>query len=363
MSTRRASRIGLSGIKYKVARAGNTFFPDLPQSPTIGTAVSQPAAAIVSFTPAALGGLASSFTVTSIPGGIVANGASSPITVTGLTAGQSYTFTVRANNSSGSSPESAQSNSVTPTEQVVFQVTSSGTWTAPATGTYRIHCVGGGGGGGGFYGSGGAGGFYATGTLSLVGGTAYTVTIGNGGIRTDSGGTAGSGGSTSFVGPSTITANGGGGGSSRNFGTSGVGGNGGSGGAPAANASTGHGGGGGGYDGSNSSFSTCPTQGGQNPGTGQLGVAIGLGTNTFIPAGGAGGFLNATCGGTRSGLGGIYQGIFGFGAGKGGNYAGTVAEGHTGSFASGRGCGGGGANWFANGAGDGTPGQIVIERL
>lgn len=244
-----------------------------------------------------------------------------------------------------------------------YFIGSSGTWTAPATGTYEVHAVGGGGGGGGWYGSGGAGGRYSTANMTLTGGTAYTVTIGNFGAANNvnaSGGFGGTGGTTTFNGPTVVTATGGGGGSVRNFGTSGVGGNGGSGGAPAADAGTGWGGGGGGYDGSNSSKSTSPSYGGQNVGTGQLGVAIGLGTNTKIPAGGASSFQNGTVAGTRSGLGGIYQGIYGFGAGHGGNFGGLVAEGHSGSTASGRGCGGGGANWYANGAGPGTAGMIVV---
>ncbi len=46
------------------------------------------------------------------------SGAASPITVTGLTNGVSYTFTVHATNSAGNSAESAPSNAVTPTADV-----------------------------------------------------------------------------------------------------------------------------------------------------------------------------------------------------------------------------------------------------
>jgi hypothetical protein len=54
------------------------------------------------------------YTVVSFPGGLQATGASSPITINGLTAGTSYTFTVRATNASGLTSTSASSNTVIP---------------------------------------------------------------------------------------------------------------------------------------------------------------------------------------------------------------------------------------------------------
>lgn len=54
-----------------------------------------------------------SFIATATPGGATANG-NSPIAMTGLTNGTSYTFTVKAVNAAGSSAESASSNAVTP---------------------------------------------------------------------------------------------------------------------------------------------------------------------------------------------------------------------------------------------------------
>jgi subtilase family serine protease len=89
----------------------------VPGAPTNVSAVAGNAQATVSFTaPASNGGSAiSSYTVTSNPGGIKAARASSPITVTGLKNGTSYTFTVSATNAIGTGPASAQSNSVTPT--------------------------------------------------------------------------------------------------------------------------------------------------------------------------------------------------------------------------------------------------------
>jgi hypothetical protein len=52
--------------------------------------------------------------VTSSPGGKTASGADSTITVTGLTNGTAYTFTVRATNAFGNGPWSSHSKSVTP---------------------------------------------------------------------------------------------------------------------------------------------------------------------------------------------------------------------------------------------------------
>src|SRR5207302_6759040 len=61
-------------------------------------------------------------TVTANPGGATATGASSPITVTGLTNGISYTFTVSATNSAGSGADSSASSAVTPkgTQTITF---------------------------------------------------------------------------------------------------------------------------------------------------------------------------------------------------------------------------------------------------
>ena len=47
-------------------------------------------------------------------GGQTGTGTASPITVTGLTNGDSYTFTVKATNAIGTGPASAPSNAVTP---------------------------------------------------------------------------------------------------------------------------------------------------------------------------------------------------------------------------------------------------------
>ena len=88
----------------------------VPGAPTIGTATAGNTQATVSFTaPASNGGSAiTGYTVTSSPGGVTATGTASSITVTGLTNGTAYTFTVTATNAVGTGTASAASNSVTP---------------------------------------------------------------------------------------------------------------------------------------------------------------------------------------------------------------------------------------------------------
>ena len=72
--------------------------------------------ASVAFTaPASDGGAAiTSYTVTSSPDGKTATGPGSPLVVTGLTNGTSYTFTVTAHNAAGDGAASAASAAVTP---------------------------------------------------------------------------------------------------------------------------------------------------------------------------------------------------------------------------------------------------------
>jgi uncharacterized repeat protein (TIGR01451 family) len=82
-----------------------------PLAPTVVSVTGSNGRATVSFAaPVSDGGAAvSSYTVTAFPGGITATGSASPVTVTGLTSGISYSFTVAAANSVGTGPESAPS--------------------------------------------------------------------------------------------------------------------------------------------------------------------------------------------------------------------------------------------------------------
>jgi len=120
---------GNSGANYGVAsgvwnleealafrEAGDWPIPaSAPGAPSIGTATAGNASVSVAFTANADdGGLTPTFTATSNPSSITGSASSSPITVSGLTNGTAYTFTVTATNSAGTSSASSASNSATP---------------------------------------------------------------------------------------------------------------------------------------------------------------------------------------------------------------------------------------------------------
>jgi hypothetical protein len=85
---------------------------DIPTAPTVGSATAGAESATVAYTAATVGGPATTFTALSSPGSITGTG-TSPITVSGLTSGTAYTFTVRGTNSTGNGEYSAASNSIT----------------------------------------------------------------------------------------------------------------------------------------------------------------------------------------------------------------------------------------------------------
>ena len=96
---------------------GITPVADVVDAPTIGTATDSGdgTTASVPFTASATGGTATSYTAVSTPSSITGSSATSPISVTGLTAGTAYTFNVYGANSSGtwSAVQSSASNSLT----------------------------------------------------------------------------------------------------------------------------------------------------------------------------------------------------------------------------------------------------------
>lgn len=136
--------------KKSLAQNDNLF----PAAPLIGTATNigtnrpyNDGAATVSFT--AQGPYdATSYTVTSSPGGYTATGSSSPITVTGLQSATAYTFTVTATNAYGTSAASSASNSITATTVPATPSAPSASspsagidtvsWSAPANGGSAI---------------------------------------------------------------------------------------------------------------------------------------------------------------------------------------------------------------------------------
>ena len=117
--TKNSTASGRWSITDVLQLRANSAWPlaaTVPGAPTIGTAVSVSTTSVaVPFTASSdTGGLAiTGYTVTS-SGGQSATGASSPIIVTGLTTGTSYTFTVTATNSLGTSVSSEVSNSLLP---------------------------------------------------------------------------------------------------------------------------------------------------------------------------------------------------------------------------------------------------------
>ena len=115
---------GGSFMFYDGTEWGKLSLTKRPDAPAISGVVSGYAAATVSFTaPSSNGGAAiTSYTATSNPEGLtatVSQAGSGDITVTGLTNGTFYTFTVTATNAIGTSIASAASSSVTPSSTVL----------------------------------------------------------------------------------------------------------------------------------------------------------------------------------------------------------------------------------------------------
>ncbi|WP_164137694.1 autotransporter domain-containing protein [Stenotrophomonas maltophilia] len=113
-----------NGAFLPAPQVSQTFIVNalVPGAPTSVTATPSGTGQIrIIFTPpASTGGSAiTGYTATSIPGGLTGTGANSPITVSGLTVGQSYTFTVTATNSAGTGAASAASNAAVVADAIV----------------------------------------------------------------------------------------------------------------------------------------------------------------------------------------------------------------------------------------------------
>ena len=177
-----------------------------PDAPVLGTvSVSSPTSVSIPFTINNGGQAPTSFTVTSSPSiSLSTSSTTSPLSVTGsFASGTSYTFTVTATNSGGTSNASSASNSVTPNPAYALSQTynSSGTFTMPA-GKTKVAVYAFSGAQPGSSGSGYDGGSGGTGSrggafkeYSASSGTNFNVTVG------------GSGGTTSFGNLLTVTPN------------------------------------------------------------------------------------------------------------------------------------------------------------
>ena len=168
---------------------GASLWPSTPNAPTSVSATVGASSSVVSFTASTDAGSSAitGYRVTSIPDGVTATGAASPITITGLTNGTAYTFTVAAQNAVGFSSESASSGSVTPVQPQQVEYPNAGTYsfvvpTGLNPNTLAVVLVGAGGSSGynstGSYGGGGAGLRYRNNITAPSAGTSITVVTG-----------------------------------------------------------------------------------------------------------------------------------------------------------------------------------------
>lgn len=316
-------------------------------APTIGTAtVASGTSVSVTFTaPACIGGGAiSTYTVFANCGIKATTGASSPLVVTGLTAGTAYTFKTIATNAYGPSYPSAASNSVTPPTAGQQAYTCSGTysWVAPS-GVTSVSVVAVGGGAAGTPGSyvccvgyvagggGGGGGLGYINSYSVTPGNSYSLVVG---ARASSNQ---AGNFSQFVNATTV----------KGFGGNGAGS------APTGGTYYGTGGGDGGNAGT---LANCNGSGGGGAGgySGKGGNGGGLysfaGSNAAACSGGAGG-------------GAAYNGSCWGGAGGGG--VGILGKGTTGAGGSTSGYphGGGGGSGGATGGSNTSSGTVAIGGL
>jgi trimeric autotransporter adhesin len=295
---------------------GQGIWAAIPGAPTIGTATAgvNNCASVAFTAPACTGYPATitSYRAISTPGCFVQTGSSSPLVVSGLTNGSSYTFKVQATNLSGTGPLSAASNSITAALPTCAVYSTAGTysWVAP-TGVTSVAVIAVGAGG---QNNGGGGALRYTNCISVTPGSSYTVVVGAGSSFTFSC-TQNNGGSSSFA--SSVVAPGGragANGSAGGTGGTGTGGDGGNGGNYGSSPSYGYynsGGATGGYSGKGGNGGTFPGSGGGSA----------AGTNGAGGAGGGGGSGMSGCSYSGGPGGSGTTGLYGAGAsGAGGAY-------------------------------------------
>jgi len=331
----------------------------VPDAPTIGTATGGDTSASVTFTaPSNTGGGAiTGYTVISSPGGITGTGTSSPVTVSGLTNGTAYTFTVLATNAYGTSAASAASNSVTPAIVQGQQLyTTSGTsqqtysWVAPAGVTsVSVVCVGGGGAGNSSGGSGAGGGLGWYNNISVTPGSSYTVVVGGYGPTV-----GGDGKQSYFVNAGLVSGSGGPG---QGTGGSYVGQGGGNGGNGGTSGTSSSGAGAGGYAGAGGNFKSG--QGSGNAGSGGGGGSGGVTVNNFVVGAGGGGV--GMLGQGANGAAGVWGGqAAGGGGGGSGGTDGTSVNTNVQTAGVGGEYGGGGGCCSGTDGGRGAVGAVRI---
>jgi hypothetical protein len=331
----------------------------VPGAPTSVQASAGNAQATVTFiAPTDTGGLSiTSYVVTSNPGNITASGSSSPINITGLTNGTSYTFTVKAVNAAGSSASSGASNAITPTNVVTGEssYTTAGTysWTCPSGVTsVSVVAVGAGGTGGAYGGS--AGSLAYKNNIAVTPGQSYTVVVGATNAQVYASPYSFTAGSSSFGSSTPLVANGGFGGYSGDVSSPQIGSGydgGGRGGAGSTDYYTaeygyrsGQGGGAGGYTGNGGSGGFGPAAGGNGSGGGGGGgssgpnnVTTGGGGVLLLGQGsnGAGGGFNAGTPGGGGSFGnngsGVQGGLYGGASGGIGSIANSSNQGKNGA--------------------------------
>jgi hypothetical protein len=136
----------MTGEKLTYSQRGEISYlgnipPTVPSTPVIANVSAGSTTASITFnSPSSTGGPPiSNYTVISKPGNLSATGVSSPITITGLTNGVNYTFSIKANNLMGSSSWSEDSSSVTPANNLTkIEISGPSSINESSTGSYSL---------------------------------------------------------------------------------------------------------------------------------------------------------------------------------------------------------------------------------